>query len=314
MEKYINPFTDWAFKRIFGQEANKDLLINFLNELLNDKKQHIVDLQYLDKEQLGETQSERNVIYDIFCVTDQGKHFIVEMQNNSQSHFIDRSLYYASRSIVSQALRDKRDSRWNYQLKPVYTVCFMNFALPLGPDIPKRFRTDIIMTTAQDGKVVKDTLRFIYLMLPLFPIKKEADCKSNFERWIYILTNMETMEQMPYTSLNETFQKLEKIMQRLSLKQDENEYYERSLKNYRDYYNQLKYAQETSHEEGYEEGFEKGEMIGLEKGEMIGLEKGEMIGEKKGQIKTARNLKQMGLSIDLIMNATSLTAEEIAQL
>ena len=55
-------------------------------------------------------------------------------------------------------------------------------------------------------------------------------------------------------------------------------------------------------------------MIGLEKGEMIGLEKGEMIGEKKGQIKTARNLKQMGLSIDLIMNATSLTAEEIAQL
>ena len=87
-------------------------------------------------------------------------------------------------------------------------------------------------------------------------------------------------------------------MQRLSLKQDENEYYERSLKNYRDYYNQLKYAQETSHEEGYEEGFEKGEMIG----------------EKKGQIKTARKMKQMGLSIDLITDVTSLTAEEIAQL
>ena len=95
-------------------------------------------------------------------------------------------------------------------------------------------------------------------------------------------------------------------MQRLSLKQDENEYYERSLKNYRDYYNQLKYAQETSHEEGYEEGFEKGEMVGLEKGEMIG--------EKKGQIKTARKMKQKQYSVDLIMDLTGLTAEEIAQL
>ena len=103
-------------------------------------------------------------------------------------------------------------------------------------------------------------------------------------------------------------------MQRLSLKQDENEYYERSLKNYRDYYNQLKYAQETSHEEGYEEGLEKGERIGLEKGEMIGFEKGEMIGEKKGQIKTARKMKQKQYSVDLIMDLTGLTAEEIAQL
>ena len=93
MARYINPFSDWSFKRIFGQEYSKDLLIEFLNQLLLGE-QHITDVKFKDKEMLPETKDQRGIIYDVFCETDTGEHIIVEMQNRSQSYFIDRSLYY----------------------------------------------------------------------------------------------------------------------------------------------------------------------------------------------------------------------------
>lgn len=91
---------------------------------------------------------------------------------------------------------------------------------------------------------------------------------------------------------------LDRNLQKLAPLAEKDDYYLRVMKYQRDYYNQLKYAQETSHEEGYKKGFEKGRIIG----------------EKKGQIKTARKMKQKQYSVDLIMDLTGLTAEEIAQL
>ena len=90
MAKFINPFTDWGFKTIFGQEINKDLLISFLNDLLAGEH-HIADITFKDKEQLPELKDMRGIVYDIYCTTDKGDHLIVEMQNRYQEHFVDRS-------------------------------------------------------------------------------------------------------------------------------------------------------------------------------------------------------------------------------
>ena len=76
MGRYINPFTDWGFKRLFGQEFSKDLLINFLNDLFEGEFQ-IKDVTFKDKEQLGDSNDLRGCIFDIYCVTDDDKHFIV---------------------------------------------------------------------------------------------------------------------------------------------------------------------------------------------------------------------------------------------
>ena len=78
MGKYINPFTDWGFKRLFGQEFSKDLLISFLNDLLVDEM-HIRDVTFKDKEQLADSKDLRGCIFDIYCETDNGNHFIVKM-------------------------------------------------------------------------------------------------------------------------------------------------------------------------------------------------------------------------------------------
>ena len=92
MGRYINPFTDWGFKRLFGQEFSKDLLINFLNDLFEGEFQ-IKDVTFKDKEQLGDTNDLRGCIFDIYCVTDDDKHFIVEMQNRWVPFFVNRFIY-----------------------------------------------------------------------------------------------------------------------------------------------------------------------------------------------------------------------------
>ena len=76
-EKYINPFTDFGFKKLFGTEENKDLLMDFLNELIRGKGK-IIELKYLNAEQLGRTEYDRRAVYDIYCETDTGEKLIVE--------------------------------------------------------------------------------------------------------------------------------------------------------------------------------------------------------------------------------------------
>jgi predicted transposase/invertase (TIGR01784 family) len=92
MAKFINPFTDIGFKRIFGQEVSKPVLIAFLNCLL-EGEHHIVDLKFLDKEQPGDSVDDKSLIYDVYCETNAGERIIVEMQNRSQPFFKERSIY-----------------------------------------------------------------------------------------------------------------------------------------------------------------------------------------------------------------------------
>ena len=169
MAKYINPFTDWGFKRLFGQEFSKDLLISFLNDLLEGEL-HVKDVVFKDKEQLPQTKDQRGIIYDVFCETDTGERFILEMQNKWQPNFLDRSICYACRSILEQVDKGKTKNQDAYKFLPIYTVCFMNY-MPKAGEVNK-FRTDIILADKESKEQASNKLRFIYLGLPLF--KKRA--------------------------------------------------------------------------------------------------------------------------------------------
>lgn len=125
MSKFINPFTDIGFKKIFGQSVTKGLLIDFLNDLLKGEKQ-IKDITFLDKEQMPIYDGDRGLIYDIYCTTETGEKIIVEMQNKYQDRFKERSLYYLSQAVVRQG---ERGTKWQYEIKAVYGVFFMNFYL-----------------------------------------------------------------------------------------------------------------------------------------------------------------------------------------
>ena len=291
MGKFINPFTDWGFKRIFGQKINKDLLIAFLNSLFEGEFV-IKDIEFKDKEMLGLTKDSRGAVFDVYCTTDDGKNIIVEMQNSGQTYFIDRSIFYTSHAIVNQSIR----GNWNYKLSPVYTICFMNFLNK--DDGINKFRTDVGICDMKTGALLSGNVRIVYLALPLFKREEADECKDDFERWIYILKNMSTFERMPFLAKNAVFQKLAAITDVRTLSKQEMEKYDEDLKNLRDAYATYEYAEN------------KGLAKGLEKG----LEKGREEGMDEANRKTVRNLTAMGMSPDIIAKATGLSKDKIREM
>ena len=291
MGVFIDPCTDYGFKRIFG---DKELLINFLNSLLEGERV-ITKLDYMNNERVAKQKDERRVIYDLYCKTDTGEHIIVEMQKRSQKHFKDRALYYSACSIVEQGTK----GNWNYELTPVYGIFFIDFVL--DTDVSDYYCKDVTLVEKYSGKVFSNKLRHIFIELPRF-MKSKSECDSFFECWIYNLANMKEMNEMTFKDRDAIFGRLEEIATRANLTKEERAQYEYEWKVYNDYYNCLDYAEEKGHAEG------------LEKGLAEGLEKGMEKGMEKGKAEVARNLKTMGLPSESIAQATGLTIEEIENL
>lgn len=309
MGKYINPFTDYGFKKIFGQELSKDLLIDFLNDLLEGERV-ITDLTFLNNEQLPEWEDARALIYDIYCTTDTGEKIIVEMQNKSQVHFRERALFYLSHAVARQG---QVGCFWNFDIKAVYGVFFMNFLLKDSV----KFRTDVILADRETGELFTDKMRQIFLALPVFK-KEEEECETNFERWIYTLKNMETLQRMPFKARKAVFEKLEEIASVSSLNEEEHELYWKSLNAYRTALSvheaSIEEGKEIGFKIGIEQGIEKGIEQGIEKGREIGIEIGIEEGKRQQTLSIARTLKQNNIPSSIIAQSTGLSPEEIEAL
>ena len=291
MARFIDPRVDWAFKRIFGSEDTKECLITFLNGLFEDELV-IKDVTFAKTEKLGLRPDDRGVVFDVYCITNEGKHIIVEMQKKEQEYFADRALYYTARAIVQQGVR----GIWDYHLAPVYTVCFMDFVL--DSPILKKFRTDLVLTDLQTHQRVSDRMRIVYLQLPLFDKHTEAECMDIFDCWIYIMKNMNMFEQMPFSEKYPVFRKLAEIGDLRKLSREELELYDEDIKNMRDIYATRKFDEKR----------------GMEKGMAKGRAEGKVEGKAEGKAEVARNLLAMGMSWSQIMQATGLTEDQLKQL
>lgn len=291
MGRFINPFTDFGFKHIFGREVDKDILIEFLNDLL-DGEHTITDLRIMNNERLPETTQGRKVIFDIHAMTDNGERIIIEMQNKEQPHFKDRALYYMSRSVTEQGIQ----GTWDYKLAAVYGVFFLNFTLDEEGDSDRpegTFRRDIVLADKDTGRTFNTKFRQIYIELPRFDKEEEA-CETDFERWIYVLKHMDTLDRMPFKARKAIFERLERIGSMANLTPQQRAQYEEEWKIYNDYYNTLDFAVEKGIEKGIEQGTAKG--------------------KKEEKCSIALNLKKMGLSMEQIATATGLSREEIGAL
>ena len=281
MGKFINPFTDFGFHRIFGQEVHKELLIDFLNQLLKDER-HIIDITFLNPIQQPETIEDRGVIFDIHCRDDKGGWFVVEMQNGAQPYFYDRGIYYLSRAISNQGEKGKD---WKFSLCPVYGIFLLNYKMGIN----SKFRTDVILADRDTGRMFSDKIRQVYLELPWFT-KAPDDCETDFERWLYLLKHMDTLERMPFKARKAVFDKLLEVADVANLSKDERILYDEALKRYRDYKNTIDYAEEK------------------------GVEKGIKIGKTEEQRLIAANLKKRGVNTEMIAQCTGLSIEEIDNL
>jgi predicted transposase/invertase (TIGR01784 family) len=304
-EKYINPFTDFGFKKLFGEEVNKDLLLDFLNELLQGEQGKIVDLTYLKNEQLGRSELDRRAIFDIYCQNEKGEKFIVELQKSKQNFFKDRTLYYTTFPIIEQAGK----ANWNFELKAVYTIAILDFVFDEDKNNPDKFRYDVKLTNIETKKVFYDKLTFIYLEMPKF--KKTVDeLETRFEKWLYVLRNLNRLNNIPDKLRESIFEKLFEAAEIAKFTPTQIQNYEDSLKYYRDLNNVV----DTAREEGLNEGMKKGIKAGKEEGIKEGLKAGKEEGIKEGLKQVAINAISMGRTTEDIAALTGLSEEIIDNL
>ena len=276
-ERYISLLTDFGFKRIFGTKPNKDLLIDFLNSLFNGE-QVVKDVTFLNSEHVGDVHTDRKAIFDVYCENEHGEKFIVEMQNAYQTYFKDRSLYYATFPIREQA---QKGEGWNYKLKHVYVVALLNYDMSDPAFSDDTINHDIGLLDKQTHRVFNDKLTFKYVEISKFN-KRIEELKTNYDKWLFVLQNLSRLDRQPEYLQTAVFNRLFAEAEIAKFTRAELREYEDSLKAYRDIKNSLDSAKQE--------------------------------GKKDKAIEIAKNLLEMGMSIDNIMKATGLSQEEIAKL
>ena len=288
-EKFINPYTDFGFKKLFGTEMNKDLLISFLNALFNNSEREIEDVQYLNGENLGEGYGDRRSVFDVYCMTKDGSRFIVEMQKAEQEYFKDRSVYYATTPIRQQAVKGK----WDYHLENVYTIGILNFEFP-GDEYPAdSYRHEIKLKDVEDNHVFYDKLTFVYLEMPKFN-KTEDELETMFDKWMFVLQNLYRLLERPKALQDRVFKKLFEQAEIAKYSEAERWEYEASQKEYWDNYSVVKTAER--------------------KGEIKGIQQGLQQGVQQEKIETIHRLQAMGLSVEQIAQGAGMNVDEVKKL
>ncbi len=284
--KYINPYTDFGFKKLFGEEGSKDLLVDFLNQLLPSHHQ-IADLSFKNPENLDDTEQGRTAIFDIYCQTDTGAKFIVEMQKAKVNFFKDRSLFYSTFPIREQAEK----GGWDFRLLPIYFIAILDFHYDEQEEM-RKFRRDVSLKD-QDGELFYDKLHFKFLQMPLFN-KQAEELETHFDKWVYFLKNLETFDHIPSILNEPIFNKGFEIAEIAHLKPEQCEQYQKSLLEYWE----VKNVKDTAFYEGKSEG----------------LMEGKVEGKKEGKMEVAKALKQQNIAIEIIAATTGLTEAEVEKL
>jgi predicted transposase/invertase (TIGR01784 family) len=180
----------------------------------------------------------------------------------------------------------ERGANWKFNLKAVYGIFFLNFEMK---DSEGNFRTDVVLSDRDTHVPFSDKLRFVFLQLPCFK-KEESECENDFERWIYVLKNMETLQRLPFKARKSVFEKLEQIVDIASLSKEERMKYDESIKVYRDQLATLDFAKQKGRAEGRAEG------------------------RVEGTLDVARRMKAMSIPVETISLCTGLSLDEIAGL
>lgn len=285
IDKYINPHTDFGFKRLFGSEFNKELLISFLNAMFHGE-QNVQDVTYLNSEQLGDRIDARRAVFDVYCENDKGEKFIVEMQNVYQEFFKDRTIYYSTFPIREQA---QRGGEWDFHLNPVYTIGLLNFNFADGLENAKRWHHEVKLMEVDTHEVFYDKLTYIYVEIPKFD-KKETELVTMYDKWMFVLKNLSKLMQRPAALQERVFTRLFEQAEIAKFNQQDQKLYEDSVNAYRDIVNAIRTAEKTKFAEGIAEG------------------------RAEGFMEVAKKMLDKGMSAEVVADMTGLSLDEVSKL
>ena len=290
--RYINPYTDYGFKHLFGTEPNKDLTLALVNALLQGKEV-IKSLTLLPAEQLGDTDEDRRAVFDVYCENEKGDKIIIEMQKADQPWFKDRSVYYSSFPIRSQGEKGK----WLFGLKSVYTIGILNFVFDDDKDDKEYYHHVVQLMDVEKKTVFYDKLTYIYLEMPKFQ-KKEEELETMADKWLFALKHLPRLLERPKALQERIFSKFFEVAEVAGLSKEEYAKYWESEKIFYDNVGAFMAAEA------------KGLAKGIAKGRIEGREEG----RAEERLNNARSLKDNGVPIEVIAKSLNLTDEELQQL
>jgi predicted transposase/invertase (TIGR01784 family) len=303
MSVYINPYTDFGFKKLFGEEANKNLLIDFLNQLLPLHHQ-IANLTFQNVEKMGDTKKERKAIFDIHCIAHSGERFVVEMQKAKVRFFKDRALFYTTFPIREQA----KKGEWDFELKAIYFVAILDFIYDEAEEKAKFLRN--VMLRDEDNQIFYEKLHFKFLQMPLF-VKEEHELVTHFDKWCYFLKNLQNLENIPSILQEPIFEQAFQTAKLVNFTARQRNAYEKSKMDYLGVKAVADTAKEDGREIGLQQGLEQGLQKGLEQGLQQGLEQGIMEGAQKKEIETLLGMYKNNIPIAIIANVLNITVEKV---
>ncbi|NGX61623.1 MAG: hypothetical protein K940chlam9_01110 [Chlamydiae bacterium] len=280
--KFLNPRNDLVFKRVFGSEKNKDILIHFLNDIL-DRSSPIKEVTFLKTIQDPEIAPLRVSIIDVMCEDQDKNRFIIEMQISHEKGFDRRALYYAARAYCSQRTRNKKF----HHLKDVYFLAITDFApFPKKKSWFSRIGLKDLDTNEHDI----DAIQLFFIQLPLFKkTKKDLDTMTLREKWAYFFKHADETSEADIEKASggdEIIKRAYEELNRFSWSEKDLNYYE-SVE-------MKKAADEAVREAAYEKGMEKGRLEGIRK--------------------TAQGMLKHGLPVEEIATITGLSEAAVRSL
>jgi predicted transposase/invertase (TIGR01784 family) len=285
VSKFLNPQNDVAFKRLFGQERNKDILIHFLNDVLDLGDAKVQTVRFLPTIQDPEAMAKKESIVDILCEDQFGRKHIIEMQVARTKDFAKRAQFYAARAYGRQLNQNQAYE----ELNQVIFLAITNFNM--FPE-KKAYKSDHVILDKNSHEHDLKDFSFTFLELPKFQ-KSMGECKTMLEKWTYFLKHAQETPEYdvePFIGNDRILERAYEELNKTYWSEAEMNSYESDEKRVRDNKSALDYATE------------KGMEIGMEKGKAEGI------------IDIALRMLSKGMSVAVISEVTGLSVDEIKKL
>ena len=305
--RYADLLDDEVFKLVFGRESTKDVMIEFLNQVIPDRK--IIDLEFIDKEMHPVERDAKGSVYDMFCKTDDGSRIIVEVQRRKQPFYPERALYYSTFQIQRQVEAGAE----TYDFLPVYVVNILDFCM-VGDLDDGKVKTVYRLYEENSHVLLTDRVTFIFIELPKFK-KSINELDGNVLEGVYFcFKNMTALEERPKVLSHQIFTKIFEVSEIYNMDEYTRDKVLHKMTTERDLRNQMAYARKVAVEEGLAEGRAEGLAEGRAEGRAEGLAEGRAEGRAEANLEAALKFRNLGVAVEIISEATGLSVEEIEQL
>lgn len=260
--KYADLLDDDVFKLVFGQESSKEVMIEFLNQVIDDRV--ITDLDFMDKEMHPADRDRKSSVYDMSCRTDDGSRIVVEVQRRKQPFYVERALYYSTFQIQRQV-----DSGAEYyEFLPVYVINILDFDMD-GNGGCSDVKTSFRLYEENTKRLLTDKVTFVFIELNKFK-KRLEDLDGNILEGMYFcFKNMPTLDRRPDVLGHKVFSKIFEASELLGMNEATRLKVIHKMTTERDLRNQMRYAMETATAEGLAKGHAEGLAEGLAEGQKV---------------------------------------------